>query len=262
MKTISSRQNPLIKEVNLLANNSAERRKQFKTVLDGVHLVESAMANGIVLENVFVSEHGLRSVEIAHLVDRLESVMSCILVSDSVFNAISPTDHPTGILAVIAWHNPLFKMPTQSCVVLDTVQDAGNLGTILRTAAASGIKDILLSDGCVQAWSPRVLRAAMGAHFSLNIYEKVDLLTLIPTFQGQVLATGLTQAKSLYSLNLQKATAWLFGSEGQGLSPQIMALAQQQVIIPMAEGVESLNVAAAVAVCLFEQRRQALINAK
>ena len=260
MKTISSRQNPLIKEINLLANNPAERRKQFKTVLDGVHLVEAALAHGVVLENVFVSEHGLRSVEIANLVDRLENQMSCILVTDNVFNAISPTDHPTGILAVISWHNPAFVLPTQSCVVLETVQDSGNLGTILRTAAAAGIQHILLSDGCAQAWSPRVLRAAMGAHFSLNIYEKVDLLSVLPAYQGQLLATGLTQAKSLYSLNLNQSTAWLFGSEGQGLSEQVMRLAKQQVIIPMATGVESLNVAAAVAVCLFEQRRQQMRN--
>ena len=260
MKTISSRQNPLIKEINLLANNPAERRKQFKTVLDGVHLVEAALAHGVVLENVFVSEHGLRSVEIANLVERLENQMSCILVTDNVFNAISPTDHPTGILAVISWHNPAFVLPTQSCVVLETVQDSGNLGTILRTAAAAGIQHILLSDGCAQAWSPRVLRAAMGAHFSLNIYEKIDLLSVLPAYQGQLLATGLTQAKSLYSLNLNQSTAWLFGSEGQGLSEQVMRLAKQQVIIPMSTGVESLNVAAAVAVCLFEQRRQQMRN--
>lgn len=257
MKTISSRQNPFIKDVNLLANNASERRKQQKTVLDGVHLIESALAHGVVLDNVFVSEHGLHSVEIAALIDRLETHMSCILVTDVVFNAISPTDHPAGILAVISWHhNAAFVLPTKSCVVLETVQDAGNLGTILRTAAAAGIKDVLLSEGCAQAWSPRVLRAAMGAHFSLNIYEKVDLLTVIPAYQGQVLATGLTQAKSLYRLNLNKPTAWLFGSEGQGLSEQVMALAKQQVIIPMATGIESLNVAAAVAVCLFEQKRQ------
>jgi TrmH family RNA methyltransferase len=182
------------------------------------------------------------------------------LVTDNVFNAISPTDHPTGILAVISWHNPAFVLPTQSCVVLETVQDSGNLGTILRTAAAAGIQHILLSDGCAQAWSPRVLRAAMGAHFSLNIYEKIDLLSVLPAYQGQLLATGLTQAKSLYSLNLNQSTAWLFGSEGQGLSEQVMRLAKQQVIIPMSTGVESLNVAAAVAVCLFEQRRQQMRN--
>jgi TrmH family RNA methyltransferase len=162
-------------------------------------------------------------------------------------------------LAVIVQPAALsLAVPQSSCVILDTVQDTGNLGTILRSAAAAGIDEVFLSEGCAQAWSPRVLRAAMGAHFVLTIQEKTDIAALVASFKGQVLATGLQQAKSLYDLDLTQATAWLFGSEGQGLSEPIMALAHQQVIIPMAQGVESLNVAAAAAVCLFEQRRQKL----
>lgn len=259
MKTLSSRQNPLIKEVHLLANSAAERRKQQKTLLDGVHLIQAALTHNVDLDAVFVSEHGLKSPEIALLVEQLEQYMSCILVSDSVFAYISPSDTPAGILAVIVPPATLsLAVPQSSCVILDTVQDTGNLGTILRSAAAAGIHDVYLSEGCAQAWSPRVLRAAMGAHFVLTIQEKTDIAALVASFKGQVLATGLQQAKSLYDLDLTQATAWLFGSEGQGLSEPIMALAHQQVIIPMAQGVESLNVAAAAAVCLFEQRRQKL----
>ena len=259
MKTLSSRQNPLIKEVHLLANSAAERRKQQKTLLDGVHLIQAALVHSVDLETVFVSEHGLKSLEIAQLVAQLEQQMSCILVSDNVFAYISPSDTPAGILAVIQQPTALgLAVPQGSCVILETVQDTGNLGTILRTAAAAGIDEVFLSEGCAQAWSPRVLRAAMGAHFVLTIQEKVDIVALLALFKGQVLATGLQQAKSLYDLDLTQATAWLFGSEGQGLSAPIMALAHQQVIIPMAQGVESLNEAAAAAVCLFEQRRQTL----
>ncbi len=259
MKTLSSRQNPLIKEINLLANSAAERRKQQKTLLDGVHLIQAALDNHINLDSVFVSEHGLRSPEIASLVAQLEQVMSCVLLTDSLFDYISPSDSPAGILAVMSLPvNPVLTTPQDSCVILEGIQDSGNLGTILRTAAAAGVRDIYLSEGCAQAWSPRVLRAAMGAHFVLKVYEKVDIAMVLSSFRGQVLATGLKQAKSLYVLNLNQVTAWLFGSEGQGLSAQTMALAHQQVIIPMSEGIESLNVAAAAAVCLFEQRRQSL----
>lgn len=259
MKTLSSRQNPLIKEVHLLANSAPERRKQQKTLLDGVHLIQAALTHHVDLETVFVSEHGLKSPEIALLVAHLEQQMSCILLTDSVFDYISPSDTPAGILALIQQPKALnLAVPQGSCVILETVQDTGNLGTILRTAAAAGVHEVFLSEGCAQAWSPRVLRAAMGAHFVLRIQEKVDVFTLLASFKGQILATGLQQAKSLYDLDLTQATAWLFGSEGQGLSAPMMALAHQQVIIPMAQGVESLNVAAAAAVCLFEQRRQIL----
>lgn len=257
MKTLSSRQNPLIKEIHLLANSAVERRKQQKTLLDGVHLIQAALDNHINLDTVFVSEHGLCSAEIASLVAQLEQTMSCVLLTDNLFEYISPSDSPAGILAMMPLPvSPVLTTPQESCVILEAIQDTGNLGTILRTAAAAGMRDIYLSEGCAQAWSPRVLRAAMGAHFVLTVHEKVDIAALLQPFKGQVLATGLHQAKSLYDLNLNQATAWLFGSEGQGLSAQTMALAHQQVIIPMSEGVESLNVAAAAAVCLFEQRRQ------
>lgn len=261
MKTLSSRQNPLIKEIHLLANSSAERRKQQKTLLDGVHLIQSAVAYSLKLEMVFVSERGLKSPEIALLIDQLEQHMSCVLLTDSVFDYISPSDTPAGILAIIEQPAaPMANMLQGSCVILEMIQDTGNLGTILRTAAAAGIKDVFLSEGCAQAWSPRVLRAAMGAHFVLAIHEKIDIEQVLSSFKGQVLATGLQQAKSLYELDLKQPTAWLFGSEGQGLSAQTMALAHQQVIIPMHNDVESLNVAAAAAVCLFEQRRQEIHN--
>ena len=203
MKTLSSRQNPLIKEVHLLANSAAERRKQQKTLLDGVHLIQAALVHSVDLETVFVSEHGLKSLEIAQLVAQLEQQMSCILVSDNVFAYISPSDTPAGILAVIQQPTALgLAVPQGSCVILETVQDTGNLGTILRTAAAAGIDEVFLSEGCAQAWSPRVLRAAMGAHFVLTIQEKVDIVALLALFKGQVLATGLQQAKSLYDLDL------------------------------------------------------------
>jgi TrmH family RNA methyltransferase len=259
MKTISSRQNPLIKDLHLLANSAAERRKQAKTILDGVHLLQAAIEKGVALTMVCVSERGYQTKEIAALVSILEPLTPCLLLTDAVFSHISPTDSPAGILAVIALpSDAIFTTPKASCVVLDGVQDTGNLGTILRTAAAAGIQDVLLSEGCAQAWSPRVLRAAMGAHFVLRIYEKVNIAEALSNYQGLTVATGLDNARGLYEMDLRQAIAWLFGSEGQGLSADTMALAQQKVMIPMASGVESLNVAAAAAVCLFEERRQKL----
>lgn len=257
MKTISSRQNPLIKALHLLSSSAAERRTQGQTVLDGVHLVQAAIAQEIPLVQVCVSEQGCQHPEISALLATLAPIISPICLPDSVFSHISPTDSPAGILAVMALpESTIAYTPTGSCVVLDGVQDAGNLGTILRTAAAAGIEDILLTEGCVQAWSPRVLRAAMGAHFRLRIQEKVNLPTLLSAYKGQILATGVKNAKTIYQLDLSLPVAWLFGSEGAGISASTAALAQQIVMIPMAGGTESLNVAAAAAVCLFEEKRQ------
>ena len=141
-------------------------------------------------------------------------------------------------------------------VQLDSVQDPGNLGTILRTAAAVGIPEVLLTPGCAQAWAPRVLRAAMGAHFSLRILENVAASEVLQGFKGHILAADLRDAVDLYALDLRGPVAWLFGSEGQGLSPAIAALATKRVKIPMPGGMESLNVGVAAGVCLFEQVRQ------
>jgi TrmH family RNA methyltransferase len=211
MNVLSSRQNPHIKAIHALATSAAERRNQQKTLLDGIHLIKAAHENKHCVDALFVSERGLKSPEIAALVAQLQAHLPCTLLNDSLFNYISPSDSPTGILAVIAYpEQAQIQLPQQSCIVLEAVQDTGNLGTILRTAAAAGISDIYLSEGCTQAWSPKVLRAAMGAHFKLKIYEKIEIATLLKGFTGQVLATGLQQASSLYEVDLRQKNGMAF----------------------------------------------------
>ena len=140
--------------------------------------------------------------------------------------------------------------------MLEDVQDPGNLGSILRSAAAAGVTEIYLSTGCVHAWSPRVLRAGMGAHFALQIHEGVDLAGLVANYPGKVFAAVRDAARSLYSVDLRGEVALLFGNEGAGLSAGLREAAQSQISIPMPGKAESLNVAAAAAVCLFERVRQ------
>ena len=140
--------------------------------------------------------------------------------------------------------------------MLEDIQDPGNLGSILRSAAAAGVRHAMLSKRCAQAWSPRVLRAAMGAHFVLNIYEFVDLPDAARAFQGTVVATCTRAPRSVYDVDLTSGIALLFGNEGAGLSCELLAAAHEVVAIPMPGRVESLNVAATVAVCLFERVRQ------
>ncbi|MER2553633.1 MAG: RNA methyltransferase [Thauera sp.] len=258
MKTITSRDNPLVKRLHALAHSARDRRQLGETVLDGAHLVEAAVGARWPLKAVICSASGLTHPEHPRLLDAIAAAVPRYQLSDNLFRHVSPVDTPSGVLAIIDLPQSAPPEPlADSVVVLDAVQDPGNLGTILRTAAAAGIGRVLLGAGCAQAWSPRVLRAAMGAHFVLEIEDGIDACARLKGYPGRCLATALGEgASALYGLDLRRPVAWLFGAEGQGLSPDLLACADQRVIIPMAAGVESLNVGAAVAVCLFEQARQ------
>jgi TrmH family RNA methyltransferase len=126
----------------------------------------------------------------------------------------------------------------------------------LRSAAAAGIGAVFCSPGTAFAWSPKVLRAAMGAHFLLDIFEHVDLSNLLHHSSVPVVATSSHARQRLYEIDLKRPVAWLFGHEGQGVAEDLLALATHQVAIPHLGAVESLNVAASAAVCFFEQVRQ------
>ena len=141
-------------------------------------------------------------------------------------------------------------------VVLDAIQDAGNVGTLLRTAAAAGVRHVILGQGCAGAWTPRVLRAGQGAHFVLSVHEDADLADFMADYEGTTVVTCLDGALSLYDARWQGPVAWVFGAEGQGVRRELIDIARLRVRIPMPGQVESLNVAAAAAVCLFEGVRR------
>ena len=144
----------------------------------------------------------------------------------------------------------------ETCLLLEDIQDPGNLGSILRSAAGAGIRHICLSKSSVHSWSPRVLRAGMGAHFMLDIHEQCDLVEIARNFQGRVIVTALDARASLFNMDLRGNVALVFGNEGAGVSAMLTAVAHDTMSIPMPGNIESLNVGAAVAVCLFERVRQ------
>ncbi|HRQ58871.1 MAG TPA: RNA methyltransferase [Azoarcus taiwanensis] len=257
MKAVSSRDNPRFKRLRGLSQSAKDRRQQGLTVLDGPHLLCSALDAGVRLAEVWVSESGLVRPEIESLLQRCPDTVETFSLPDALFSQASPVDSPSGVLAVFAPVQPLRTLNNGNWLILDRVQDPGNLGTLLRTAAAAGIAHALLTPGCAQAWSPRVLRAGMGAHFIVPIHEQVDAMAALNAFGGEVIATGLMpSASSLYEIDLAHDVAWLFGAEGEGLSAPLFDRADRIVTIPMTPGCESLNVGAAAAICLFEQYRQ------
>ena len=252
-KHITSAGNPQFKLLKKIASSSRERRKLGQTLLDGVHLLEAlADTNGKL--NLLVLRAGVEAVpEIAQCVKRFADTPLMVL-SDALFDVLSPVEHPTGILGLMPISEALDHRH-DCCVLLENIQDPGNLGSILRTAAAAGADAVYLSPGCAEAWSPKALRAGMGAHFALAIHEQQALAEVAQQFDT-VFATSLAATQSIYTSDLTGKVAFVFGNEGAGLSPALLSAATRPITIPMPGKIESLNVAAAVAVCLFERVRQ------
>lgn len=258
MKTITSRDNPQYKELKHLATSSQARRKAGRTLLDGVHLSQAWLdMRGMPLQCI-VSESALANPEVADIVARCEKEHAHVTaLPDALYNAVSQVEHGVGLMFLI--ETPASELPTSltvNAVLLDNVQDPGNVGSILRSAAAAGITQAFCSSGTAFCWSPKVLRAAMGAHFVVQIYENVDLAPLIAASSIAVLATSGYATRRVYDVDLRQPVAWIFGHEGQGVADDLLSMATQQVVIPHLGQVESLNVAACAAVCFFEQVRQ------
>ncbi|MDB5839928.1 MAG: spoU [Herminiimonas sp.] len=258
IKAISSRDNPLYKELRQLATSSQARRKAGRTLLDGVHLCEAYLEHVGAPRLCVVGESAQAHPEVAAIVARcVVNHTQCIVLPDPLFHALSQVEHGVDLLFAIDTPQPESAPAlTQSAVLLDNLQDPGNLGSILRSAAAAGISQVYCSPGTAFAWSPKVLRAGMGAHFVLTIFENADLAGLIRAAAVPVLATSSHADASLYGTDLVQPVAWLFGHEGQGVADDLLSLATQRIAIPHLGAIESLNVAACAAVCFFEQVRQ------
>lgn len=255
MKNISSLDNPLYKQLKKLAESARERRKAGRTLLDGMHLIQASIQAGVKPELLVVAASALQRGEIAQFLASAGD-MAVVVVTDAMFSVLSPVETPTGIIALIDIPMPVKCPSREFCLMVEDVQDPGNLGSMLRSAAASGVGYVYLSAGCADAWSPKVLRGGMGAHFILAIEERVNLLEKVQAFDGLSLATSLDASVSLFDMDLTGNVAVLVGNEGAGLSYELGAAASVRVSIPMVSQMESLNVAVATAICLFERVRQ------
>jgi RNA methyltransferase, TrmH family len=253
LRRISSRANPWYRGVLKLAGSAPDRRKTGRTLLDGVHLVEAWIERHGPPDDVVVSDSGLTHPEVA----RLAAKCHATVLPDELFAALTDLVSPTGVLAVITVPPPDdSKGPPECIALLEAIQDPGNMGSIVRSAAAAGVGAVYLSTGCADPWAPRTLRAAMGGHFRVQLYGHADLLQVARSFSGRVLAAGAREPTSVFETDLRGPSAFVFGSEGAGLSAPLLAAAHAGIAIPMAGGTESLNVAAAAAVCFFERVRQ------
>lgn len=246
---ITSPQNEKVKLVRALQDRAKTRRKEGKIVLEGLRLVRDAVQQGMRPEFVlntadsdagFLAAYGLESLE----------------VTDEIMRGISDTQQPQGILGVFPMPTPAFPPDASRIVILDSIRDPGNLGTILRTSAAAGVQAVLLSPTCVDPYNPKALRGGMGAHFRVPVIE-----TDWEQIAGYCYNSPIYLADSEGDLSYEAADwvspwALIIGGEADGAGQEALALAQHRVFIPMAAATESLNAAIATGIILFEAARQ------
>lgn len=253
---LESKDNPKIKHLRGLIEQNNYRKKQGQTVLEGTHLCLAWLHENKKINSIFTTEHALSHPDYERILAKYTGVV--FVIGESLYKDLSTLGTSLACLAIVDVPSSSqaldFKADT---LILENVQDPGNVGTLLRSAAAAGIEQIICTKGSASLWSPRVLRAGMGAHFSLHTFENIDLKDVLAQFQIPVYVTSSHRAESLYSKNLRKTCVWILGNEGQGVSDYALQHAEA-VSIPQPGGQESLNVAIAGSICFFEMVRQRL----
>jgi len=254
---ITSRDNPLLKELRRIAQDNNGYRKTGRFWIEGDHLCSAALQRGLKPAIAVFSEdywqnpksrQNPKSGPLARM-DSAQAAIKNIVIPKALFNELSTLESPAHIGFVLDLPAETALQPLAPTVILDRVQDAGNVGSILRSAGAFGFRQVIALQGTAALWSPKVLRAGMGAHFGLHLLEGINLEQL-QALQVPIVVTSSHQGELLQNLRLPHPCAWAMGHEGQGVGPELMALARVFARIGQPGGEESLNVAAAAAICL------------
>jgi TrmH family RNA methyltransferase len=269
VQPITSRDNPLVQRLRKLAQDTAAYRKLGEVWLEGDHLCSAYLARGkkvstaVIADSAWLGEHGLGNggdplvYKLTTLARQADKV---VVLPEAIWKTFTGLESPARLGFLVPAPSadspaaPALRagVPT---VVLDRVQDAGNVGSILRSASALGVAQVVAIKGTAALWSPKVLRAGMGAHFALHLVEQV-LPEQLADLQVPLVATSSHADHELPCAPLPEPCAWVLGHEGQGVGAEIMAQCVHTVSIPQPGGEESLNVAAAAAVCLYESLRR------
>ena len=243
---VSSRDNALVKDLRRLSQDSTAYRKQGRVWLEGDHLCRAALARGLKPSLAVFAESFWPHAP----AEWTQSAVKIIVIADALLPDISALESPAHMGFVLDLPAEAELLPDQASVILDRVQDAGNVGSILRSAAAFGFGQVIALKGTAALWSPKVLRAGMGAHFGLRLLEGITPAAL-DVLQVPVIVTSSHNGSFLHQQAIPMPCAWAMGHEGQGVSDELMARARLTVRIDQPGGEESLNVAAAAAVCLY-----------
>jgi len=250
---IASRANPFIKTLKKLVHESTAYRKEGLVWLEGDHLCRAALARGLAPQiAVFAESYWPKAPA-----EWAANTGKTVVISDALWSEFSGLESPAPMGFVMALPSASPLLPDVATVILDRVQDAGNVGSILRSAAAFGFKQVMALKGTAALWSPKVLRAGMGAHFGLQLMEGLEPDALL-ALNVPLVVTSSHEGAYLHEQTLPSPCAWVMGHEGQGVSASLMARAQVLVRIAQPGGEESLNVGAAAAICLYASATTAL----
>lgn len=257
MHTISSDSNALFRSWLRVATTPRAAREAGFTLAEGLHLAQAALAAGAPV-TAAILRRASRHAEVEVLLGELAPEVRRYELAPALYERLAPVEQGAGILLALALpENAMPRQSTVDMVYLDGVQDPGNVGAIVRSAAAAGVGHVLAGPGTAALWSPKVLRAAMGAHFRIGLHERVAPQRLADALAGPWIAAVAHDAPPLWGRPLPAgAIGWVFGAEGAGPSAAALAACAERRCIPTSGAVESLNVAAAAAICLFERRRQ------
>jgi TrmH family RNA methyltransferase len=237
---ITSRDNAIFKRLKKLSESARARREAHMTLLDGEHLLSAYLDAGG-QPHTLLRAASFDAGRLAAVAGRAPHAKTLVL-SDALFAELAPVASPTGLLAEAAWLAPPAPQAEALVVVLEDIQDPGNLGAMLRTAAAAGATLAVLSKGCHDPWSPKALRGGQGAQFVLPLLTGIDVPAWLAAFAGQSVALTLAEDSDLYALDLTGPLALVAGNEGAGLSEAARQAASVRAQIPMRGAVESLNV--------------------
>jgi RNA methyltransferase, TrmH family len=254
VKAIASRDNPLLVRLRKLAGDAAAYRKLGEVWIEGEHLCSAFVQRGGLPVQCLVTEAAWQMPSLRALASRAPAVA---VVPAALMAGLSALESPAPIGFALPWPGAGELDANAPTVVLDRLQDAGNVGNILRSASAFGFTQVVAIRGTAALWSPKVLRAGMGAHFALRLVEVADEAALA-TLAVPLLATSSHASRSIHAAALPWPCAWVMGHEGQGISAELLARCGEVLRIPQPGGEESLNVSAAAAVCLYESARQGI----
>ncbi len=252
VQAITSKDNPLLRQLRRLVQDGGHYRRAGALWLEGDHLCSALRLRGLPARQAVLTEEAWAQPGLRDLASWAPQVA---VLPAALMAGISGLASPAAIGFLIDTLLPRALQPTAASVVLDRVQDPGNVGSILRSAAAFGVRQVLALQGTAALWSPKVLRAGMGAHFALDLHESLGHEAL-GALSVPWVATSSHGGLSLPQAELPEPCAWVLGHEGQGISPELLTRCALQVRIPQPGGEESLNVAAAAAVCLYESARR------
>lgn len=256
---ITSFKNPRIQYIRDLLNSHKSRMENHACVVEGVRLAEEVLRSGNTIQCAVFSE-GISSRGLELVNDIGKTTIPLIKVPDELMNKISATEAGQGLLLIVEPNESGMTDQIEFVLILDEIKDPGNMGTLLRTAAAAGVQSVIITPGCVDAWSPKVLRAGMGAHFRIPLrmmgWDEIIKLWRVQTKSPALYLAESAQGQSVWDVDMAQPLGLIIGGEANGASDSARSNATGYVTIPMPGGSESLNAAVAAGILLFEVVRQ------